>query len=243
MTAWSYRNSCPRGDHLPPVSVSDYLQQRVNGKRRVTNFLELNYTETGVPDPHAIVQQVLATVNPSYEWPAWTNIHHFAYPRRAYMSDIEVEYRESPTLKAVEQIQFHNYKHTITEPPVKPPLDVMQARVEEDRAAHTLYQLAHTALMLDNSAKTIVRQAGTREDMRWARDHAQHYENLRDMNISSYYHMLDTTKPGMFGLVPDLEWLATSSVANITSRLGQVAAIDALDFRKMIQLAPALRAS
>lgn len=114
MTGWSYRKSCPRGDHLPPASVTPYLYELSNGKRRAKDTLELPETDLHVPMPLESVNKVLETVDATYEWPTWTNIHHFCYPRRSYESEIELAYRESPTLKAMMPIQLYSCNHRAT---------------------------------------------------------------------------------------------------------------------------------
>lgn len=110
----------------------------------------------------------------------------------------------------------------------------MQARVEEDRAAQTLYRIGSSAVWHAGQAFTIRTQTGDREDMRWATDLAEYYDKLRAIDHDMFHRLVDRSTEGEFGLMPDLEWLSTASLDAAVARLGEVAAIQTLDFRQIV---------
>lgn len=227
--------SCPRGEHLPPADASPYLDNAGGGKRRANSKLSIPSGALGVPDPSRMVAEVLGTVDDSYEWPALTNIHHFCYPRRHYNSDIEVAFRESPTLKGTMPIQFHNYLHEITEPYEKPSFEVMKLRVDEEKIAKNLYSLGSHAVRLASRAQSIKAQAANRANFQWANDMADYYKKQGQADVDSFRRIVDETEDGMFGILPDRELLSQRNISRAVTLLGRLVAIEALDFRDIIR--------
>lgn len=230
MDLWSPGYTCPRHQHLPPAEASSLLI-RAKGKTRTKKRFPIEYDEFGVPDPAKTIEKVADTIDPEYRFLPLTNIHHYSWPRYKYSrSEMESEYRSSPTLMMRMPIQLHNYLHAVTFRPQVPEIAIMQERVMEDRRAHDLYAIGRRAVRFAKHADKLPLGTHDMAEFQERKQLAKHFDMLCRDDTSLFYEYLDSTPEGVFGILPDLDLLANEPLALAVGRLGRVAAIEALAY-------------
>ena len=61
------------------------------------------------------------------------DVHHLYYPRRAYKTKLERQFRNLDENKILVCRALHNHIHATQEPPGRPSIDYMQGRVENPK--------------------------------------------------------------------------------------------------------------
>lgn len=235
MSAWVRTRSCPPNIHLPPAEVSDLLYVDSKGRTKPKEMLSAPVNEFGVPDPDKGIELLLSTINQPYEWPQYTNIHHTIHPRRDYETELEKSYREIPLHKIHLQIQTHNLWHAIIAPPKKTSKDVMYACVDEHEKSKLLFQCGQRAVRCARWSENIETLANADADEAWKENTRGYYGVLARHYESNFFRLLESTPGSEVGILPLAEELEGNGVVSLTRRFGEIAAIEALDYRRRTQ--------
>lgn len=234
--------SGPPRQHLPPVERSSNLKLCRDGKVRAIEKIDIPLDEYGVPVPVELIHEVAAMVDSEYVWPKYTNVHHLSWPRRSYHeheSDTAALYRESSSLMMNIPIQFHNFIHAVTLPPPMPSVEVMSQRVLEQRSVDILFELGRRTIRYarwQEDAERLMENARP-TDSKDLEDIVRLYRSLSANSERFFYGHLEQTPEEGIGLMPDKYELASSGILRATQKLGRLAAVESLDFRRESQLA------
>ncbi len=216
---------------LPPLELLPFIDQR-NGKYVALERFETVTDEFDVPDVPATMKRLgsLMIYDSQYEAsiaplvPVIKNVHHLAHSKRTYRQHGHAShqsiYREGMGVKAEMFIPLHNAEHFLGILPPVPRNEVMVKRAREQQDATHLYRLGSAVLWLDEMA-----QAGQTSYQR-AEDYILR-KGLRGNGLgriylpsyNSFLDYLDRCRPGEMGILPDIEELATASLADAVKRL------------------------
>lgn len=156
MTQWLRARGGLPGEHLPPPGVCSNLTYQKNGKAKVRQTFDMPVDELGLPDADTMLDVLNATIDPEYEWPRLTNIHHLCYPRRAYHADpLMHELREGSAMLLHLPIQQHNLLHQTFEYMPMPSREVAQERVLEQRQCDTLFDIGRLAIRFERWSRQL----------------------------------------------------------------------------------------
>lgn len=220
-------------NHLPPLELLPFVTETTRGTYKVTERFETPLDEHGVPDAVATLQRLGEAMiyDPAYVEEInlkVSNVHHHAYARRHYAQhgyrSAQLNYREGATIKTQMFIPFHNLEHIHgIEPPI-PRLVVMRERAREQRMSHRLYKMASAALWLDEMGGNGQPRYRTAEGYVASQDLSPGDHDMRFVpSHASFLDFIDTLHPGRMGILPDLDELATVSLAAAVKRLEAVA--------------------
>ena len=237
MPAWESRPSVVPGEHLPPPEVCSLLVAKKNGRVAVRYTIDTPVDELGIPDGPSIIKLVNSTVDPNYEWPGSTNVHHLCYPRRAYEADpVAREFREGAGLMVRMPIQPHNLLHRLLNDFEMPDREVMVERNREQRQVDRLFKLGRTSIRYGKWARQFVQAAeDPRTSYREPAGLAHFYQTLSNIYAGRYLDYLEKIEsgPGVTGLRPDAAELIDIDTA--TKRLGRIAGSGYVDAHRSIQ--------
>lgn len=233
---WRSAHSAPPGDHLPPLDIVPALRTYYRGKIAPAYMLETPLDEYGVPDPEQVVVTIAREIAAPYRWPSHTNIHHIAWPRRAYAkSPIEQAYREDTSLRMMVPIQFHNLAHKImTQPPI-PPYDVMYQRVLEQRQRNVLFEYGRRALRYARWSDQLRNLTAEEVDEAWLENTRGFFGTKARIEMDKFNRTLEKSPISQVGILPNREELSQLGIASATKLLGRQAAAVATDYRHFIQ--------
>lgn len=235
MAEWLRARSCPPDNHLPPADASPFLTVNSKGKTVPTEQFTIDLDEFGVPIPKKVVELVSTSVNPNYEWPRYTNVHHTAWPRRHYDTKIERAYRGSPTLMVHMPVQAHNLLHALTVPSPKPDLEVMHGRVQEERRVQNLFEIGRRAVRFMRLGDTLPFVANSIADDAWLLRTMEYYDRRGCIDEAAFFRYLERVPEGEFGILPTKELLVSQSLEKSVKTLGKIAAAEAIDLRRATQ--------
>lgn len=118
------------------------------------------YDDRGILDIKQLVNDVRATVDPTFEWPNELNVHHFYWPESNYgyepkdtMYGSAAVFRNLPIHKGLLPKAFHAWLHIISDPPESPASDVMTYRNEAWIVARDLFKMARETVASKKQAK------------------------------------------------------------------------------------------
>lgn len=236
MPAWLRAQSLPAGNHLPPAEVSSLLTTDSKGRVRARDKIDTPLDEFQVPDGARLNEILLSSIQGPYEWPKFTNVHHTVWPRKDYDTGIERIYRNDPSLMEHVQVQFHNFKHAVTNPPEKAPDDVIYQRALELRYKRLIFESGRRAIRYARWSQNIELMVSIEADETWI-DNTRGYYGLRARNEhSKMVRLIDRMPDPIMGVLPSREELgALEGVVSITRHLGETAAAQALDLRRTVQ--------
>lgn len=244
MAGWQRARSCVPGEHLPPATVTSLLvEEKKTGRRRAVRQLETPVDEFGVPDTKALVLQLLDTMDVPYQWPALTNVHHAAWPRRSYEDDLEKEYRNGSSLLMDIPIQFHNLVHATTRSPDKPARDVIEQRVHEQRYMDIMFACGRRALRYARWGENLEHYVNEEADEAWIENTRGYYGHMARYEAGNFHRLLDKMPVGQVGLLPPQEALGQMGIVSATRYLGRYAAAEAFDYRRLVQQETLARAA
>lgn len=168
MARWQRARGGLPGEHLPPPSACTNLIYHKSGKAKVRQTFEMPVDELGLPDADQTLDVLNSTIDPEYEWPRFTNIHHLCYPRRQYHADpLMHELREGSAMLVHLPIQQHNLLHQTFEHMPMPSREVAHERVLEQRQCDTLFRIGRLAIRFE----------------RWSRQFAEHEAEIGQMAV------------------------------------------------------------
>ena len=177
----------------------------------VVQKIETPYLEHGIIDHRSLVRQVLGSVASDYQWQgSFVGPHHLMWPRRLYPHShdatspegIAAQYRSSPSLQIIIQREAHMYLHQVTEPPVRPSLEVMyQYNIEQAQIA-SLFSLLNGKTFHNEALPPGV---------------------LEDLRQRIFHDKLDHMQDGQVGLMPDREFLAQLELSDARTVLRRLA--------------------
>lgn len=136
--------------------------------------LEVYVDEWGQIDSGKLIQDVLSTIDPVYNWPGYTSRHHKFWAEARY-ARIGLQIPESRA-KAFRNLPdnidlyprvFHNWLHLITEQPVMPDPVIMSERVREWDVVRGVHENLRIAARLARIIKR-ERESGLTEQQREA---------------------------------------------------------------------------
>lgn len=237
MPRWESRQSLAPGEHLPPLDVCPLLVEKKKGKVAVRHTFDTPVDDLGIPDGPRIIALVNSVVDPEYEWPGSTNVHHLCYPRREYEADpVSREFREGAGLMVRMPIQPHNLLHRLLNNHPMPEREVMIERNREQRQIDVLFELGRRCIRhrkWSNQFEQAANMGNT--DWRETNELAIFYEKLSTVYETRYHDYLSTveTGPGVTGLRPDPETL--TDIRDATRRLGTIAGTGYIDAHRSIQ--------
>jgi len=141
-------------DHefLPPPEVR-LLDPFKDGK------IPTHTDDRGLVDVARVIEDVRATIDPSYEWPPGLSVHHFYWPESVYPArPVGTTYnlstfRNLPIHKGLVLRSFENWLHLVTEPPPLPEPEVIDYRVEAWSVARDLFRTARTTVQWERRAR------------------------------------------------------------------------------------------
>jgi hypothetical protein len=192
--------------------------------------------EFGIPDGHRLLALVAQTMDPSYQWPPGTNVHHLVYPRLSYTDELEHQFRERPSLKFSQPIQSHNLAHTMTRPPSKPSREVMHWGIMEERQVRILARQGQLAIRFaewrDVLCQAIERNETSIRDMG---ELAVYYARMSVHYESVFHRYLDHCHDSEVNFMPDREMLATMSMREATDELLHLSPPNEIDARDEAQ--------
>lgn len=236
MPIWVPSQSVAPGEHLPPLEACPILVARKNGKVAVRYTVDTPIDGLGIPDGPKIIEYVNSVVDPEYEYPGETNVHHLCYPRRAYEADpVSREFREGAGLMVRMQIQPHNLLHKLFNDCSMPKHDVMVERNREQRSANRLFELGRTAIRYGKWAQQFqVAAEIAKSNYRDPQALAIFYRKLSEVYENRYQDFLEKMSPGpgATGLLPDPTELVDIQAA--TKRLGRLAGAGYIDAHRAI---------
>lgn len=159
MGLWRHERSMPPNHHLPPPDVCSNLYV-AKDQVKIRHTFETPTDEHGLPDIVRTLQLVDSMVDPEYEWPQRTNVHHIAYPRRLYhQTKLGHDFREGSAMMFEQPIQQHNLLHRSLEPAPLPSDDLMRECVREQRVHDTLFTLGSRAIRYERWARQLEDEA------------------------------------------------------------------------------------
>lgn len=116
--------------------------------------------DRGLIDIPQLIQDVKATIDPSYVWPPDLSVHHFYWPavwypvdKSALASTNPSVFRNLPIHKGLVLRTFENWLHKVTIPPEMPKPEVMQYRVEAWTVASDLFKMARKTIQWEKRAR------------------------------------------------------------------------------------------
>lgn len=99
--------------------------------------IQTEVDDRGLVDIGRTIESVIATIDPSFEWPSDLNVHHFYWPKAWYphnetiMKDSNPAlFRNLPMYKGIVPVMFHSWMHIATEPPPFPNSDLRKHMLE-----------------------------------------------------------------------------------------------------------------
>ena len=238
MSGWVNARGGLLNEHLPPLEASPLLTRYRRNKVRARRRIETPTDELGLVDLDALFGLVAEHVDPDYQWPQLTNVHHIYYPRRLYHSDpLARAFRESNSNQCCLSVQIHNYVHACFTVPHQPARDVMHERVAEQAIHDDLFRLGRYALRFERLSQLVlltraeVGKLAVRESLKLSRLYAVKADEYSDM----YHERLEQVpdEGGLTGLLPPRSEVVDmhSAVPN----LGQASAQGYIDIRRATQ--------
>jgi hypothetical protein len=114
--------------------------------------------DRGLVDIHRLIQEVKLTVDPEFNWPTYSGIHHFYWPEESYQYDKTTlvnpqAFRDIAVHKGRIPRVFENWLHIVTLPPKQPSPEVMHYRMEAWRTAINLFYNAQQTIWWRRRAK------------------------------------------------------------------------------------------
>jgi len=137
---------------LPPLDV-----QLIDPRK---DKIDTPIDDRGLIDVTALVREVKATIDPSYEWPTRVGVHHFYWPESSYLGaqGEKPEYhpatfRDLPINKGLVPRVFENWLHKITNPAALPDEEVMYYYTEAWFVAKRLFESARNVVQWERKAR------------------------------------------------------------------------------------------
>ena len=128
-------------DGLPPENVWLVDPRDPNFERLATPV-----DERGLIEISKLVEAVKTTIDQKYKWQGPNDVHHFYWPEHNYPHDdarsrntSRQVFHNLPIHKGLVPRVFHNWLHSVTEPPEMPDREVMTYRVEAWDVAKYLF--------------------------------------------------------------------------------------------------------
>ena len=235
MGEWLRARSVPPGNHLPPPEVSNLLRTDPKGKTRPLRMIETPLDEFGVPDTDEIIKKLVDTIDMTYKWPHQTNVHHAAWPRRSYETELEREYRNGTSLLLHIPVQFHNLAHSVMKSPPKPEFDVMRQRVMEQRKVDLLFECGRRAVRYARWSDNIEGLLPGEADEAWIENTRGFYGAKARFEADNFFRIVEKLPQSQLGLLPEQNELAEKGIVSATKYLGRYAAAEAMDYRHLVQ--------
>ncbi len=122
--------------------------------------------DRGIIDIDRLIDDVKATVDPSYDWPLEANVHHFYWPEANYIDTIRPKdpldslrvFRELSIHRGYVPRVFENWLHLVTAPPEIPDREVRHYRVEAWLVARDLFRMARKTIACEKNIDKRYRQ-------------------------------------------------------------------------------------
>lgn len=185
------------------------------------------------------IKLVKMTLSPGINWNYQSsNIHHFYWPAHLYnkandnVQTQEIIFRNLPIHKGLLPIQFHNWMHRISEPPILPKPEVIEYRNESWFVANKLFQAVRKYKRQDRSLRKVYLEVSKNPEL--ADSDEIEIEILTDLyeNFFSRYEKLHKELfniPKEFRLVdPDKPF------DQLNKDLGRVAGCNALILKRQV---------
>jgi len=215
--------------HLPPVEYSSLLRISERGRVVATEKLKTPTDAFGIPNAFLYIAQLGATLDPAYEPPAKTNVHHLIHPKALYHRNgpqsIQYKFRESPSLMVRMPEQMHNYGHWVVENAKMVAMDKMTQYVKEQEQINRLFKIGRAVI----------------SNPRWLEgmfgDGQQSYRTAEEYfakqpNEAMFFDTLDQMEDGQVGLMPDRDDLADLGLHGATRYLGVLAGARSLTLQR-----------
>lgn len=228
----------PSSHHLPPPDVCSNLYV-VRDKIKVRETYATPLDELGLPDVVQTLQLVDSLVDPEYEWPQRTNVHHIMYPRRMYHgSKLGYDFREGSAMLFEQPIQQHNLLHRSLEPAPLPSEALMRECVREQRIHDTLYTLGSRAIRFDRWSKQLETESMQnigRLAVRDAVELSRYYRTMATITEASYFRVAQRQPdhPSLRSLVPPRDELC--NIHETVPKIGRRSAAGHTDAYRAVQ--------
>lgn len=196
------------------LGYTDTIEQ-VGAHIRTREYIETPYDEFGIVDKKELLRSVMGSVSTEFYWGgSYEGPHHLMWPRRFYEGDglslrkkIPMHFRSSQTLRVILPRDLHDYLHKVTEPPIAPPLDVMEQYYREQAQVLHLY--------------SIVRYHGLK-------DSPMTHDAKERFRLARLHDELAELEDGVLGVLPNREHLAALPLHEARQALRALARVQGL---------------
>lgn len=122
--------------------------------------IQPEYDDRGLLNIEKLTQDVIATVDPAYQWSNELNIHHFYWPAVSYphikngaVYENPALFRNLPIHRGLMPRAFHAWLHIVAEPPLMPDPEVIRYRNEAWAIAKDLFKTARQTIITEKLAR------------------------------------------------------------------------------------------